>query len=994
MSARRFAASAAAAIWLAHAAHAGDPPPLAVRPPSMAARADASSRGAAPDPRTPALLAFVQRARTRAAELEVTGATARSERARSERAVADAIARLRERANGAVDVAMDARRRTPRMMRGKLQRATDAGPGATRAERTARVFLREQRALLRIAEPDVELTLVREQHDELGRTHLRFRQRVDGVPVEPAELLVHLDPRGDVEVVNGSWAPTPSVGAPSISAEDAVARARIETPGAIDAAIPDPEWIVWAPGGRPARSAWSVFVPASLTQQWIVVIDATSGEPLTSWNTVMEGDVAGNGTDLLGANRPLHVWQEDGTNYLVDASKPMFDPTSDPPGPQTARGVIAIFDAQNQPPNDNPDDIPDAFQITSAATSEPAATWLPDGVSALANLSSVYDYYRNVHGRDSLDGEGGSIYAVVRIGRDYANAFFSWTLNVMAFGDHDDYAAALDAVAHELTHGVTQHSANLIYRDESGALNESMSDVFGEMVEWHVTGANDWIIGSILREPVRNMADPASMSAYGQPYPTHYSQYRHLGDLDSGGVHINSSIINLAYYQLAVGLSGGIGNGDAERIFYRALTVYLTASSQFIDARLACVQAAADLFGEGSLQQQRVRAAFDFVGIVDGTSTPPEPPFPGTDGDDSTLFLRYDAVIGSYLLYRAEPDLDGNVPSLLSAFDVSSARPAVTGDGSAAWFVDSLNDLCVIATDGSQAQESCAGLPGQVSSVGVSPNGKVYGFVLRDADTGERRNQISVIDLSVQPPGVATYELDAPVTTPGPNGSMSVATVQYADSMDFTADDRMVVYDALNRLEFAGEQLDVWSIYALDRATGDVFAIVPPQPRMDIGFPSLAQRSDDFVVFDAYDVSSATGSVMAANLQTGEVTTVATGLAGYGVPGYNGDDTRVIYSDGADNDTGFSLFAQAVADRVAPQGAPTAWASDADFGAVYRRGTFVPEPSASALALFAVAALAALARVQGGARGARGIDHLHVLTRARAGVRDARRRKT
>jgi hypothetical protein len=243
--------------------------------------------------------------------------------------------------------------------------------------------------------------------------------------------------------------------------------------------------------------------------------------------------------------------------------------------------------------------------------------------------------------------------------------------------------------------------------------------------------------------------------------------------------------------------------------------------------------------------------------------------------------------------------------------------------------------------------------------------------VLRDPASGDRLNEITVVDLRIAPPDdVRTYTLEAPVTVPSPGGGVSVATVLFADAMEITADDAFVVYDALNSLRLAsGGTVEVWSIYALELASGGIATIVPPRAGLDVGYPALAQRSDNFLVFDAVDIATGAGSVLATNLDTGAVATVASGLESFAVPGYTGDDTRVVYSD-ADpgSDTGFSLVAQTVAGRLAPQGAPVPWIDDADYSTVYRRGRFVPEPAAGAGAA-AAAAFAALALRRRRARG-------------------------
>jgi hypothetical protein len=224
-----------------------------------------------------------------------------------------------------------------------------------------------------------------------------------------------------------------------------------------------------------------------------------------------------------------------------------------------------------------------------------------------------------------------------------------------------------------------------------------------------------------------------------------------------------------------------------------------------------------------------------------------------------------------------------------------------------------------------------------------------------------------VVDLT-RPPGseVTTYELRAPATVPGPGGSgLVVASILAADVVDFTADGRSMIYDALNQLQYSGGAVDVWSIYEVELATGDTFIVAPPQPGFDIGYPALAQRSDSHLVFEVVDVGGTElSTIIAANRVTGEVEVVGQNPAGYAVPGYDGGDGRVVFSveDGA-TATGFSLWARPVGpDRITPSGDPTQWLADAEFGVIYRRGLYVPEPGGVASGAVAWLVLATLTR--------------------------------
>lgn len=217
---------------------------------------------------------------------------------------------------------------------------------------------------------------------------------------------------------------------------------------------------------------------------------------------------------------------------------------------------------------------------------------------------SVHLYYTDTHKRSSYDNKGALIISTANYGRNYNNAF--WNGEQMVYGDG---FSVRDVVAHELTHAVTEHSANLEYRWQSGALNESFSDIFGAMVD-----RDDWLMGEDLppdalggREAIRDLADPAR---FGQP--------AHTKDwvatcADNEGVHTNSGIFNKAFYNIAT--AAAVGKDKSEKIFYRALTIYLQPTSSFNDARAKVLQSTEDLYGKNTAEYNAVVKGFNDVGI-------------------------------------------------------------------------------------------------------------------------------------------------------------------------------------------------------------------------------------------------------------------------------------------------------------------------------------------------------------------------------------------
>ena len=284
----------------------------------------------------------------------------------------------------------------------------------------------------------------------------------------------------------------------------------------------------------------------------------------------------------------------------------------------------------------------------AAPTGDVAADEAYDG------LGATWTLYDEVFGRNSIDDAGMKLIGSVHYGEKYQNAF--WDGTRMVFGDGDGeifgrFTASLDVIGHELTHGVTEHTAALVYSGQSGALNESVSDVFGILVKQHALGqdaaASDWLIGADLLLPgvegvaLRDMLHPGT--AYDDPrlgkdpQPADMAGYVRTTD-DNGGVHYNSGIPNRAFALAATAIGGNAWDG-AGRAWYDVLTgPDITAGCNFATFARLTTAAAEARFGTGSPQAGAVRDAWATVGVTgaaDGGSDAPAPV-----GRDSALLLR------------------------------------------------------------------------------------------------------------------------------------------------------------------------------------------------------------------------------------------------------------------------------------------------------------------------------------------------------------------
>jgi len=266
------------------------------------------------------------------------------------------------------------------------------------------------------------------------------------------------------------------------------------------------------------------------------------------------------------------------------------------------------------------------------------------GTDAHWGAEMTYDYFYNNHSRNSIDNAGFKLLSYCSYGNNYNNAF--WDGQRMTYGDGGAPFQVIDVVGHEISHGLTSNTANLVYSYESGALNESFSDIFGAAVEFDALGYNngDWLMGEDRGSAIRSLSNP---NQYGDP-DTYFGTYWFTGAGDNGGVHTNSGVQNFWFYLLTVGGTGtndigdnysvtGLGVEDAAAIAFRNLTVYLTTSSQYSDARFYAIQSAQDLFGVCTQEVESTTNAWYAVGVGTSYVSAVDADFVADDTEDCSL---------------------------------------------------------------------------------------------------------------------------------------------------------------------------------------------------------------------------------------------------------------------------------------------------------------------------------------------------------------------
>lgn len=837
---------------------------------------------------------------------------------------------------------------------------------------------------LGLTKPASEFVVKTVQEDEQGNFHVRMEQVFQGLPVWGSELIAH-SKNGAFERVNGRYFPTPTLATitPALNETEALTVVKnqigvdkIKTHWSesdlqlIDGQPFSATLLVFHRNGATngERLAWHIVAHPNILSRLVYFVDASNGEILDHYDntcnfvghldlpkgkntpetddhsdceteTMIDGPVNVSGLDLLNVNRSFNSggWQAGSVIYLEDVSKSMYNAgSSSMPGDPV--GVVVTLDGLNGSPENSNFDYDFVKSNSTTFTNKKAA------ISAHYNAGASFDYYKSKFNRNAIDGGGGNILSFVNVtesdGSSMENAF--WNGDAMWYGNGGStfkpLARGIDVGGHEMTHGVVEKTANLVYQGESGALNESFADVFGVLIE----NDSDWKIGEDVMQTgaglpasLRDLSNPHNGFSSGSPWwqPNHTNE-QYTGSQDNGGVHINSGIPNYAFYLFASNAS--VGKAKAEQVYYKALRDYLTKSSKFVDCRIAVIQAATDLYGASVANI--AASAFTTVGI--GGNTPGGnyqgqlSPNPGSDfvlcvSNDLT---KLDLATGA-----------GTVLGTLYNQGVQS-RPSITDNGLDLVFVNNADHIIGISIDYStnpiQFSTSTLSTNPEWRQAAISKDGR---FVAALSNTQEPF--IYVFDL------LANDQQKFGLYNPTYSEGQTTGDVQYADVLEFDYTGTNLMYDSYNSLANSqGEDIGYWDIGFLEfwdngqfapaneAFISKLFSGIPE--KTSVGDPAFAKNSPFVIAFDFFDQSTATTryDVYGANVETGDYNILVSNNGTLGWPNFNRLDTKIVFETQPTTNI-YNLRLQGLAsNKIQPSGNTTAFIANHSWGVWYGNG--------------------------------------------------------
>lgn len=472
--------------------------------------------------------------------------------------------------------------------------------------------------------------LTRINDDPQGWSHYRYRQLIHDIPVLGGEYIFHV--KNDiVRSMNGELFSIDAPVVASLSKQQAIDNALRHVPaekygwettlggGSTEwlSSYPDPE-LIWVPENLDFKNGqfrlaykMDIYAVRPEYRAWVFV-DAQSGKIVAEENRICHVDVEGTVQTMLSGERTIFMDQVSDNIFRLR---------------ETTRGNgIVTLDMQNG------EDIDNAVDFIHEDNDWGFGTPVSDryGTDVHFGAQSFYDLLWDMFDRNSINEEGLTLRSYVHVGQNWANA--TWDGDVARFGDGNSASGldlpvvSLDIVAHEFTHGLTDYTADLIYAYESGALNESFSDIFGLATNFYARPeASTWLIGPQSTSDGQGIRSASNPNMHGHP-DTYKGDLWFAGTGDNGGVHFNSGVQNHWYYLLSEGGTGLNDNGEAYsveglgwekalEVAYRNLSVYLTENSSFADAAYYGNQSAADLFGHCSPEYVSTVNAWHAVGL-------------------------------------------------------------------------------------------------------------------------------------------------------------------------------------------------------------------------------------------------------------------------------------------------------------------------------------------------------------------------------------------
>ncbi|MEZ7003987.1 M4 family metallopeptidase [Streptomyces sp. AD55] len=460
--------------------------------------------------------------------------------------------------------------------------------------------------------------------DADGTVHTRYERTYDGLPVLGGDLVVHRGAAGATQGVTRATDATIKVATvtPKVAAATAERQAlsAAEAAGSSEAeADAAPRKVIWAANGTPVLAYETVvggFQEDGTPNELHVVTDAATGAKLYEYQAIETG----TGKSLYSGTVTLGTTLSGSSYQLTDASRGGHKTYNLARG---TSGTGTLFT--------DADDVWGTGTASSSATDQTAA------VDAAYGAQVTWDFYKNTFGRNGIRNDGKAAYSRVHYGNQYINAFWSDGCFCMTYGDGAGNVrplTSLDVAGHEMSHGVTSNTAGLVYSGESGGLNEATSDIFGTGAEFYANNASDpgdYLIGEKINingngTPLRYMDKPSKDGASKDYWSSG------LGGVD---VHYSSGPANHFFYLLAEGSGAktvngvsynsptydgstvtGIGRAKALQIWYKALTTYMTSTTNYKGARTATLNAASALYGASSTEYQRVAAAWTAINVT------------------------------------------------------------------------------------------------------------------------------------------------------------------------------------------------------------------------------------------------------------------------------------------------------------------------------------------------------------------------------------------